>query len=213
MKLFLTSTGLTNKSLKNKLIELVGKQPEEMSVAYITTAFNTSSNPNKRWVIDNIKRLDEMKIANIDILDFSAIPKEMWLPRIERADVIYVEGGSPIHLATEMERTGFKDVLKKLNDKVYVGCSAGSNILGEVMIKSSKEAPGFTMDKGFGWIKLSIRPHYLREDRIQFDDELIDSLAKQYKSDFYAIDDDSGIVVNGDKVEIISEGKWKKFEK
>jgi len=214
MKLLLTSTGITNESLRNKLIEMVGKQPGEMTVAYVPTAFNTSSKPDKRWAIDNIIRLNEMKVANIDIVDFSAIPVELWLPRMERSDVIYVEGGSPTYLADEMREANFIEILNtKLADKVYVGCSAGSNVLGKIIIKSMKNEPGYKSEAGFGLVDFSIRPHFLRKDRTLFTGAFIQSLAKKLETTIYAIDDDSGIAVEGDKIEIISEGRWKKFEK
>ncbi len=214
MKLLLTSRGITNQSLLDKLIEMVGKQPEEMTVAYVPTAVNVSSSPNKGWAIDSLKRLDEMKVANIDIVDFSAIPKEMWLPRFERADVIYVEGGTPSYLADEMRKAGLVELFSTaLADKVYVGCSAGSNVLGEVIIKSMKEEPGYKIDKGFGLVNFSIRPHFARGDRTLFTEDLIQELAQKLQTTIYAIDDDSGIAIENDKLEIISEGKWKKFEK
>ena len=214
MKLFLTSTGLTNKSLINKFIEMVGKQPKEMTVAYVPTAINTSSSPDKRWSIDNLRRLDDMKVANIDIVDFSAIPKEMWLPRFERADAIYVEGGTPAYLKSEIEKAGLIELFKTtLSDKVYVGCSAGSNVLGEIIIKSMKKEPWYKVEDGFKLFNFTIRPHYLRGDRTFFNDDVIQKLAKDLNTTIYAIDDESGIAIDGDKLEVISEGKWKKFEK
>lgn len=212
MKLLLTSTGMTNETIKNKFIGMVGKQPEEMSLAYIPTAINVSDKPDKRWAIDNIVRLDAMGIGNLDIIDFSAIPKELWLPRLESVDVIFVEGGNPSYLISQMKKSGFADFLQKYTG-LYVGCSAGSNVLGEVVIKSSKEAPGYSKEEGFGLINFSIRPHFYREDRTQFSEELVAELAKKYRSDFYAIDDNSAIAVEGGNVMVVSEGRWKKFDK
>lgn len=212
MRLLLTSTGLTNKSLTNKFVDMVGKWPEEMTVAYIPTAINPSLNPNKRWAIDNIVRLDNMGIRNIDIVDFSAVPQEVWLPRLENADAIYVEGGTPSYLADEMRKAGLIELFDTvLSDKVYVGCSAGSNVLGEIIIKSMKEEPWYKIEDGFGLVDFTIRPHYLRGDKTFFDDDMIQKLAKDLDTIIYAIDDDSGIFVDGDCVEVVSEGKWKKF--
>lgn len=214
MKLLLTSTGITNETIKTKFLEMVGKQPSDISLAYIPTAFNTSSSPDKRWAIENIIRLNDMGIGNIDIVDFSVIPKEMWLPRLQRADVIFVEGGTPSYLMTEMKKADIPQLLvSDLKDKVYVGCSAGSNVLGEVVIKSSKDAPGYIKEDGFKLVDFSIRPHYMRRDRMQFDDDVIAGFAKEYNSDFYAIDDNSAIAVENGKIEIVSDGNWKKFSK
>jgi hypothetical protein len=50
-------------------------------------------------------------------------------------------------------------------------------------------------------------------DRPQFSDDLVANLAKEYKSDFYAIDDETAINIEGNEIKVISEGKWKKVEK
>ena len=215
MKLLLTSTGITNETIKAKFLEMVNKQPADISLAYIPTALNASSSPDKRWAIENIIRLNNMGIGNIDIVDFSAIPKDMWLPRLQRADVLFVEGGTPSHLILEMKKAGIDQLLlNDLKDKVYVGCSAGSMVLGKIVIKSSKDAPAnHTIEDGFGIVNFSIRPHFFRADREQFSEGLIAGFAHEYDSVFYAIDDNSAIAVEGDNVSIISEGKWKKFER
>jgi len=214
MKLLLTSTGITNETIKTKFHEMVGKQPADISLAYIPTAFNTSTSLDKRWAIENIIRLNDIGIGNIDIVDFSAIPREMWLPRLQRADVLFVEGGTPSYLMSEMKKAGIDQLLTNgLKDKVYVGCSAGSNVLGEVIIKSSKEAPGYVKEDGFKIINFSIRPHYMRQDRAQFDDDAIAGFAKDYNSDFYAIDDNSAVAVENGYIEVVSEGNWRKFNK
>jgi len=218
MKLLLTSTGITNESIKKKFIEMVGKQPEEMTVAYIPTAVNVARPIDKRWIINNLIELDQMKVGKIDIVEFSAIPKEIWLPRLKQADVIMVGGGNPYHLIYSMRKAGLSDILKDLiAGKVYVGCSAGSVILGKVIIttaprKYSEEIPEFEGDKGFEYVDFSIRPHFYNPDRPQFTEDTVQELANTYQSTFYAIDDNSAVAVENGKVEVISEGKWGKFE-
>jgi dipeptidase E len=212
MKYILTSTGITNKSLQDKLIQMVGKGFEEMAVAYIPTAINVASVQNKRWAIDNIVRLDAMKIACIDIVDFSAVPKEMWLPRLEKADVLYFEGGNPFYLMEQMQKANFIELMNtNLADKVYVGCSAGSTILGQIIIKRIKEEPGYKIGDGFSLVDFNIRPHYLDPEKANITEELIQKIAQEHEKTIYAIDDETGIAVEDGNMEIISEGKWKKF--
>lgn len=213
MKLLLTSLGITNKTIENKFIEMVGKRPEEMTVAYVPTAINLATALDKRWAIDSLRKLDDMKVGIIDIVDFSAIPKENWLPRFESADVIYVEGGTPAYLKSEMEKAGLIELFNTiLADKVYVGCSAGSNIMGEKNIKSTKEEPGYKILDGFRLVNFSIRPHFGEGGKTFFTEDLIQEISNQYDSTFYAIDDNTAIAVEDGKVEVISEGKWGKFD-
>jgi hypothetical protein len=41
--------------------------------------------------------------------------------------------------------------------------------------------------------------------------ENLEKIAKDFPDTFYALDDNSAIKVEDDKIEIISEGVWKKF--
>ncbi|MFA7253136.1 MAG: Type 1 glutamine amidotransferase-like domain-containing protein [Patescibacteria group bacterium] len=218
MKLLLTSTGITNKSIENKFLEMVGKPPQDLTVAYIPTAVNVAKPTDKRWIIKNLIELDQMKIGKIDIVEFSAIPKEIWLPRLKQADAIMVGGGNPYHLIYWMEKAGLTEILKDLiKEKVYVGCSAGSVILGKVIVSTApkkyvEEIPEFEGDKGLEYVDFSIRPHFYNPNRPQYTDETVQVLADELKSTFYAIDDNSAVAVTDGRIEVISEGKWKKFE-
>jgi dipeptidase E len=218
MKLLLTSTGITNKSIEDELVRLVGKALTEVVVAYIPTAINVARPTDKRWMIENLERLDQMKVGAIDVLDFSAVPKDIWLPRLQKADVIMVEGGNPYHLMYSMKQAGIIEILKDLlNEKIYVGCSAGSVILGEKVVttaprKYSEEISEYKGDNGLGFVDFSIRPHFYRKDRPDFTDDKMQELADKFRSVFYAIDDDTTVVVEGKNIEVISEGKWGRFE-
>lgn len=216
MKFLLTSSGLTNTEIIDGLFEMVSKEQKNINVAYIPTALNMAHTPDKRWAIENLKILDTLEIGIIDIVDFSAIPRDIWLPRLEQADVWFVEGGNPFHLLSEMKRVGFDEMIKKYDDKIYVGSSAGSMILGKVIVKNDKDNnDGYRCENGLGLVDFSIRPHAYQADKLHFTNELLSSLAKKHQSDFYVIDDNSAVVVEGDKVSVVSIGKWEKinFEK
>lgn len=51
MKLLLTSAGVTNQSIADSLIELVGKNPGDIKIGFIPTAKNIESN-NAPWRVD-----------------------------------------------------------------------------------------------------------------------------------------------------------------
>jgi len=218
MKLLLTSTGIKNKSIEKKFFEMVGKGPQELAVAYIPTAMHVARPADKHWIINNLVSLHEMKIRTIDIVDISAISEEIWRPRLEKADAIMVGGGNPYHLIYWMRKTGLSNILPNLlKDKVYIGCSAGSVVLGKFIISTAPkkylpEIPEFEGDEGLGIVDFCIRPHFYNPDRPQFTEQTVQELANQYKSTFYALDDNSVIAMDGDNLEVISEGKWGKFE-
>ena len=215
MKLLLTSQGITNKSIEKKFFEMVGKKPEDIYLSYVPTAVNMAPVDDKRWMVENIQILDLMGIGTIDIVDFSAIPKESWRERFGKSDVIFVEGGSVPPLLSGAKKVGLDKLFPEiLKNKVYVGCSAGSQLVCEVVTAGSRSSSaGIWHDKGFGFVDFSIRPHFNRSDRSFFTEDIIAKIAKEYASTFYAIDDNTAIAVVDNRVEVVSEGKWKIFEK
>ncbi len=124
MKLLLTSAGITNKSLARALKQLVGG---EMRFAFIPTAAHHSVG-DKGWLIKNYAECQ--KLGSVDIVDISAVGKDVWLPRLKAADVIVVGGGRGIlHLLKWMKKSGLEKMLPGLlRSRVYVGISSGSMI-------------------------------------------------------------------------------------
>ena len=131
MKLLLTSAGITNKSIANALFDLVGKKPEETSLVFVPTASNVEVG-DKEWLIDDLINLKKLNFKSIDIADISAVSKEIWLSKIENADVLFFEGGNEYHLMGWIIKSGLKEMLPELlKTRVYVGSSAGSMVLSK----------------------------------------------------------------------------------
>lgn len=107
MKLLLTSGGITNKSIAKTLFDLVGKEPKSTSLVFIPTASNIEKG-NKDWLIDDLINLKKLNLKSIDIADISAIGKEIWLPKMEEADVLFFEGGNSFHLMEWVKNQGLK---------------------------------------------------------------------------------------------------------
>lgn len=213
MKLLLTSQGITNKSIEKKFFELVGKKPEDIILCYIMTSVNMVPATHKWWMLDNLRQIEGMGIGQIDIMDFVSIPKKNWLPRLQASDVIFMEGGSAFGLLEAVKNTGLdKELPNLLKNRVYVGASAGSMLLCQEEVTSDKTDPsGFKHDKGLGIVNFSIRPHFYRPDHSVFTEEALAKFAKEYNCTFYGINDNTAICVTDKKVEVVSEGKWKKF--
>jgi dipeptidase E len=66
---------------------------------------------------------------------------------------------------------------------------------------------------GFGIIEFAVMPHYEVGIRDESTEKHIKKLAKNVNFPIYGLDDDSAIVIDRDKLEVVSEGKWQKFEK
>src|SRR5680860_576655 len=128
MKLLLTSNGLSNQSIVNALFELTGKPASETTIVFIPTAMNVARG-GKNWFINDLYNIKKQGFKFIDIVDISALPKEIWLPKIESGDVLFFSGGNTYHLMYWLKESGLAELLPELlKTRVYAGISAGSII-------------------------------------------------------------------------------------
>ena len=211
MKLLLTSSGITNRSLAAVVRKLVkGK----IKIAFIPTAANVVEE-EKSWLINDFNNCQ--KLGTVDIVDISALPKRIWLPRLKRSNVIVVGGGDSSHLMKCIISSGFKEELPKLlKTHIYVGISAGSIVMSKNLRASSslifsKNKGKFP--KGLNFINFYTRPHLNSPKRPKCRINYLDKIVKNFDKNVYAIDDNSGVLVDGNKIEVISEGKWKLYKR
>ena len=209
MKLMLTSSGLSNNSLKNALRELVTGQ---IKIAFIPTAANMSKE-DKGWLIQDLVNCKD--VGAVDIVDISALKKEEWLPRLEWANVIFVGGGDTAYLAEWIIKSGLdKEFPRLLEKRVYVGISAGSIVASKSIQASSDYLYGDEVKNppaGLGLVSFYVRPHLNNKSFPKVNEEHLGELASKFDGDLYGLDDCSGIVFNDGKIEVVSEGKWIKY--
>ncbi len=217
MKLLLTSAGLSNKSISDALLELAGRPFSELNLAFIPTAANAAMG-DKSWIINDLVNCKKLGFKAIDIVDISAISKERWLPRLQAAEVLLVEGGDASYLMHWIEESGLKEILPEmLETKVYVGISAGSMVMGRGLDSDmvgelySEVVANPEEDDGMGIIDALIRPHLNSPDYPKMNLDYLEKISKEFPDTFYAIDDNTAIKVVDGNVEVISEGVWKKF--
>lgn len=217
MKLLLTSAGLSNKTIVKAFSGLVGLPNSKVHIAFIPTASNVEEG-DKGWLIYDYSNLKKQKYGCIDIVDISALPKDIWLSRVKEANVIFVGGGNTYYLMSWIRKSGLdKNFPELLKTRVYVGISAGS-VVATVNLRMSTSQKSYSekvfpldSDKGFGFVNFHIRPHLNSEFFPKVTVEFIQKIAKKTPEPIYAIDDDTAVMVNDGKTQVISEGKWKKF--
>ncbi len=217
MKLLLTSEGLSNKTIVKAFSNLVGLPNNKVHIAFIPTASNVEEE-DKGWLIDDYHNLKKENYGCLDIVDISALPKDIWLPRIKQANVIFVGGGNTFYLMSWLKKSGLDKILPELlKTRVYVGISAGS-MVATVNLRMSTSQKSYSEkvyplinDEGLGFVNFHIRPHLNSEFFPKVTIEYLQEEAKKIPESIYAIDDDSAVLINDNKVEVISEGKWKKF--
>ena len=216
MKLLLTSAGFTNDTIVEALKDLVEKPFEELSVAFIPTEANVE-NGDKWWVLDDMLKTQKLGWASFDIVDFSALPRSIWLRRLQSVDVLVFGGGSTYHLMQCIETSGFREVFEStMKDKVYVGISAGSMITTrEVQFGWDEKFYGvetpLKKGEGLGLVNFHIMPHLYPSDFPKVTLENISQLAGEVVEPIYAIDNDTAVVVKDNEISVVSEGQWQKF--
>jgi len=140
IKLLLTSSGITNKSIRDSLVQLLGKPINESSALFIPTGvYPFVGGPNYAWwPIAGKKQsaLVGLGWKSMGLLEITALPsidRDIWMPAIKETDALLVWGGDPLYLAYWFEKSGLAAVLGSLNkDLVYVGVSAGSIVTGSI---------------------------------------------------------------------------------
>lgn len=218
MKFLLTSQGLENESIKAALADLLGKPYGDSQVTFVTTASHASPS-DKRWLFRIFSQFDELGFRTIDTLDFAGLPEDVWLPRLQAADLLMFTGGNTIHLAYEMQKAGMKERLDELlKTRVYAGNSAGSIVATKDLSMSNPDDRGYSTSRDLndfnetlGYLDFHIRPHWKHPDHAHSTEAAVQEKIEKYHitDPVYLIDDQTAIKVDGENVEVVSEGDWK----
>jgi dipeptidase E len=217
MKLLLTSGGFTNKKITNALLKLLEKPFKESKLVFIPTAANIESG-GKEWLINDLYNCLKLGFAKIEIAEIASTSHNVWLPWIKEADIIMVGGGNTSYLMKQLKKSGLDKLLPVLlKKKIYVGISAGSMVAGKNLSLSSEaflynENTGQTMNyTSLKFISLCILPHLNSEWFPRVRTNFLKEFVKKISTTVYALDDNSAVLVDEDKISVVSEGKWEKF--
>ncbi|SHG79208.1 dipeptidase E [Chryseolinea serpens] len=219
MKLLLTSAGISNKSIRNALVDLLGKPIEESKALFIPTAIYgiRGSAEIIRQVIcgtagDPFCEAGWRSLGLLELTVLPTIKKELWVPMLQGTDALLVGGGDCQYLCYWMQQSGLTEMLPSLlNKMVYVGLSAGSMIMTRFGTTYGNHTLATNSDKSFGFVDFAIHPHL---DHEQFPDNSLanqEKLARTLQVPSYMIDDQTAIKIFDNRIEVVSEGKWKLF--
>jgi len=219
MKLLLTSSGISNTSIHNALVDLLGKSIAESNALFIPTAiYPFPFGARFAWQPiggKNQSSLCQLGWKSLGLLELTALPsieKEVWIQAIEDTDALLVWGGDPLYLSYWLQQSGLADLLPLLLQKmVYVGLSAGSMIMTSFGTTYGNHTLPAESDKSLGLLDFALHPHL---DYELFPGNSLanpEKLAATIPVPSYAIDDQTAIKVTDGAVEVISEGHWKLF--
>ena len=217
MKLLLTSGGVTNPSIQDALVDLLGKPIADCTALCIPTASygHPYVTPERAWQFisgHSENPMTDLGWRSVGILELTALPsldRERWVPWVEGADVLLVGGGDVLYLCHWMRESGLVDLLPALDDKVWVGLSSGSMVLtpvvGEDFIQWRPPSGDLST---LGLVDFSICPHVNGDDRPGNTMAEAEEWAEQIPNPAYAVDDQTAFKVVDGAVEVVSEGQW-----
>lgn len=217
MKLLLTSAGISNMSIRNALVELLGKPVDEASALFVPTAIYGIRNGGdivRRVICGSLgDPFCDLGWKSLGLLELTALPsikQELWVPMLQETDVLLVGGGDCQYLTYWMQQSGLAELLPSLFHKiVYVGLSAGSMIMTRFGTTYNNHTLPPESDKCLGIVDFAIHPHLDYEGFANNTSECLEKLAAALSMPSYLIDDQTAIKVTDDNIEVISEGKWK----
>ena len=125
----LTSCGIRNEDFKNRFYEIVSKDElKNKKVLYITTAIDGEKDDDKDWVYEEYKTILDLGISEENITEYK-IGNNI---NIDDFDIIYMMGGNTFYLLDMIRKYKFDTLIKEFinSNKIYIGSSAGSEILG-----------------------------------------------------------------------------------
>ena len=138
MKLLLTSAGIKNASIRDALVDLLGKPIAESTALCIPTAQygHPMVTPDMAWSFISGQEarcpMTELGWKSLGVLELTALPsldEGRWVPWVQETDVLLVAGGDALYLCHWMRQSGLADLLPSLSETVWVGLSAGSMVM------------------------------------------------------------------------------------
>ena len=223
MKLLLTSAGMTNASILDALVGLLGKPIAESSALCIPTASygRAPGGFERAWFFISGQEprcpMIELGWKSMGVLALTALPsldEDLWVPLVNETDVLLVNGGDPMYLCHWLRHSGLADLVPTLRDTVWVGLSAGSAVMapriGEDFVRWKSPDGG---DETLGIVDFSIFPHLDHPDLPTNTMADAERWAASLSNSAYAIDDATAIRVVDGAVDVVSEGQWRLFSR
>lgn len=190
-KLVLTSCGIRNEEFKNRFYEIISKEDlKSKKVLYITTAVDGERDDNKGWVAAEYETILNLGIDESNITEYK-IGNDI---NVEDFDIIYMIGGNTFYLLDVIRKTGFAEkIISFINSgKVYIGSSAGSEILGnsvEISLGYDENNINMTDFTGLKIVDGLLVPHSNKKE------EFIKTLKSKTNENIILLYDGDGIII------------------
>jgi len=220
VKLLLTSGGVTNAAIHAALVDMLGRPLQSCRALCIPTAQHGHPwcTPETAWRFvagHSPARMVDLGWQSVGLLELLALPElppERWVPWVQAADVLLVDGGDATFLAHWLRVSGLAAQFPTLQDTVWVGVSAGS------MVLTPRVGPEFVSwsgangdDRTLGLVDFSVFPHLDHPDFPSNRMVNAEKWAAGIGGPAYAIDDQTALRVVDGEVDVVSQGQWRAF--
>lgn len=189
-KIIITSCGIVSNELKDKFYNILDKNIEDLNLLYITTAVDGELDDDKSWVDDEYQTILDLGIKKENITEYK-LDYEL---DFNDYDAIYMMGGNTFYLLDIIRKTNVSQKIKEAinNGIIYIGSSAGSEILGnsiEVALPYDDNLVNMTDFTGLKIIDSIIIPHANRKEKF------IEECKQKYSVQLILLYDKDGIVI------------------
>lgn len=220
LKLLLTSGGVSNESIRDALVDMLGKPIAESTALCVPTAMygmpGTAVMTWRQIAGQTSTPMVELGWKSVGMLELTALPsidEKNWVPMVRETDALLVCGGDVLYLCHWMRECGLVDLFPSLHDMVYMGLSAGSMVMaphvGQEFVGWKPAGGG---DSALGMVGFSIFPHLDNPMCPENTMANAEKWAARVPVPGYAVDDETAITVVDGAVEVVSEGHWRLFE-
>src|SRR5881409_1659187 len=117
MRFLLTSAGITNTSIHDALVDLLGNRITESNALCIPTATHALGGPELAWRFISGQEprtpMCELGWKSLGVLELTALPSvdaELWVPVVQETDVLLVNGGDALYLCHWMRQSGLAEI-------------------------------------------------------------------------------------------------------
>jgi dipeptidase E len=221
-QLLLTSAGVRNNTIRNALLDMLGRPIEECTALCIPTAMygHPHAGPGRN-VWDFVAGRSEQPMVDlgwksVGLIELTALPsinREQWVPLVLEADVLLASGGDALFLCHWMRQCGLTELLPQLEKTVWIGMSAGSMVMTPRIGEEFMEwKPPDGDDRALGVVDFAIFPHLDHESLPENTLANAERWAAGLDCPAYAIDDESAIRVIDGVIDVVSEGHWRRFD-
>lgn len=190
--IILTSCGIVKEEFKNRFYGVIDKDKIKYKrVLYITTAVDGEDDGDKSWMTKEYKTILDLGIDESNITEYKIGSNNI---DINKFDITYMMGGNTFYLLYMIRKYNFDNSIREFIDKgkIYIGSSAGSEILGSSIEPALPYDENKVKISDFSGLKIInglIIPHSNKKE------EFITNLKNNSNKELYLLYDGDGIII------------------